>query len=225
MTLFETVKTIIFLTIFAYVAPFFFEGIKKNYLPLLEPRTYIGVIHIQEAIENSYHVTATLHSFFKDSSIKAIVIKMDCSDGAVGTSQTIFHEIRQLKKEYPKPIITLVENKCTGGAYLVASACDYIIAPESAVIGNIGLSESSDTPTIEEKTKNITADIYQQITKQVALARKLSLTTVSNWAEGKIFTGHQALNLGLINEIGSLCNVIKIIKEKALIEGEIEYLL
>jgi protease-4 len=79
--------------------------------------------------------------------------------------------------------------------------------------------------TEEEQTllKNLHQDAYQQLTKLIAASRKLSLTTIANWAEGKIFTGHQALNLGLINEIGSMCTVRKIIKEKALIENEIEW--
>ena len=118
-----------------------------------------------------------------------------------------------------------MENSCTGGGYLIASACDYIIAPESALIGNIGPDfikvKHEENHTLLDA---IHEDAYQQLTKQIAIARKLSLTTIANWADGKIFTGHQAVSLGLINEIGSMCTVIKIIKEKALIEGEIEWI-
>jgi protease-4 len=171
-----------------------------------------------------------LHTLLKDPLIKGIVIKIDCSDTAAGTSQTIFHEIRQLKKEYPKPIIALVENICVSGAYLIASACDYIIAPESAIIGDIGPSFNAwslQKYNNEEKSnfiKNIETESYQQLTKQIALGRKLSLTTTANWADGKLFSGTQALALGLINEIGSMYTVTKIIKEKALIEDEIEWI-
>jgi protease IV len=230
MTLLETSKTIFLLTIFAYIAPTLLEGIKRNYISLLEPRTHIGIIHIQEFLNNSYHHTEQLHDFFKNSHIKAIILKINCSGGNPGTSQTVFHEIRQLKKEYPKPILALIENSCTDWTYLIASACDYIIAPESSIVGQIGQpapnnivatasSEENKTGTLQ----SIQQDEYKQFTKQVALARKLSLTTVSQWAEGKIFTGSQALGLGLINETGSLCTAIRIIKEKALIEGEIEW--
>jgi protease IV len=229
MTLFEMLKTIFFLTIFAYIAPSLFDNIKKKYIPLLEPRTYIGIIHIQDALQDSYEITEQLHNFFKNTQIKAIIIKMNCSHGHTGTSQTIFHEIKNLKKEYPKPIITLVENYCMAQGYLIASACDYIIAPESSLIGNINasrlISEKATSSHISTTTlPEIEHDVYQQFTKQIAMARKLSLATTANWAEGKICTAHQAIGLGLIDEIGSLCTVIKIITQKALIDGEIEWI-
>lgn len=229
MTLLNNLKTIIIFTIILYAAPFLIENIKMQYLFLLEPQTQIGILYITKPLYSAHSLTHQLHTFFKNPTIKGIVIKIDCMEIAPGTSQTIFHDIRQLKKEYPKPIIALIENMCLAGTYLVASACDYIIAPESAIIGNIGQSFSDwSIKKIDNAAENslnvIENESYQQLTKQIALSRKLSLTTVHNWANGKIFTASQAITLGLINEIGSLCTVIKTIKEKALIEGDIEWI-
>jgi len=229
MTLFESIKSIVVITLFLCIAPYLFESIKKQYMPLLEPKTNIAVVHIKDQLHNAACVIDQLHTFFKDPFIKGIVITIDCADAAVGTSQAIFHDIKQLKKEYPKPLIALVENVCISGAYLIASACDYIITPESAIIGGIGTScnaWSLQKISMEKNdaTQSIETESYNHLTKQVALNRKLSLTTTSNWAEGKIFTGTQALALGLINEIGSMCTVIKILKEKALIENDIEWI-
>jgi ClpP class serine protease len=227
MTLLNLLKTLFLLTIILYIAPFCIENIKQQYIHLLEPQTPVGVISINEPLHNAYVPTKELHAFFKDPNIKGIVIKINCAETSSGTSQSLFHDIRCLKKQYPKPIIALVENICLSGAYLIASACDYIIAPESALIGNIGQSFSTQTiqqSIPENSADNLEHESYQQLTKQIALSRKLSLTTTTNWADGKIFTGTQAIALGLINEIGSLCTVIKIIKEKALIEGEIEWI-
>jgi protease IV len=227
MTLLNLLKTIFLLTIILYIAPFCVEGIKKQYIHLLEPQTPIGVIAISEPLQNISHITKELHSFFKDPNIKGIMLKINCAEAYSGSSQSVFHDIRCLKKQYPKPIIALVENICLSGAYLIASTCDYIIAPESALIGNIGQTFSTETikhAIPQESPVHLEHESYQQLTKQIALSRKLSLTTLANWADGKIFTGTQAVALGLINEIGSLCTVIKIIKEKALIEGEIEWI-
>jgi|SRR4030095_7872777 len=227
MILFDSLKTIILLAFLIYAAPTIIEHIKKQYTPFFELRTHIGIIHINGTLLSSYHHAAELHSFFKSSHIKGIIIKMDCPGGCAGTCQTIFHEIKHLKKEFPKPIITLVENTCTAGGYLIASACDSIIAPESAIIGNIGPDfltiNESESKHLQTPLNLISEDAYQQLIKHIAIARKLSITTTAQWAEGKIFTGHQALNLGLINELGSMCIAIKIIKEKALIEGDIEW--
>lgn len=226
MTLFDSFKTIIVFTLLIYAGPMVIENIKKQYAPFIELRTQIGVIYINKTISNSYCHTAELHDFFKNSHIKGIVIKIDSLNTPSGTSQTIFHEIRCLKKEFPKPIIALVENNCTAGGYLIASACDYIIATESTLIGNIGLNFLTiEQLGLDETSLNTLRDnAYQQLTKQIASARKLSLTTIANWADGQIFTGHQALSLGLINELGSMCTAMKILKEKALIEGEFEWI-
>ncbi len=226
MTLFDSFKTIMAFTLLIYVGPMVIENIKKQYTPFIELRTQIGVIYINGTLINSYHHTAELHNFFKNSHIKGILIKIDCLNAASGTSQTIFHEIRHLKKEFPKPIIAVVENNCTAGGYLISSACDYIIATESALIGNIGLNflTTQHLESDETSLNTLRDNAYQQLIKQIASARKLSLTTIANWADGQIFTGHQALSLGLINELGSMCTAIKILKEKALVEGEIEWI-
>jgi ClpP class serine protease len=217
MTLLNGLKTIIYLSLFLCIAPFLITNIKRQYIHITETQTPIGVLHIPHNFDNSLSFIRQLHLFFKDTTIQALLINIDCEHVAPGTSQTIFHDIRQLKKAYPKPIIALVENKCTSGAYLIASACDYIIAPESSIIGDIGPSFNSINQEIEEES-------YQQLIKHIALSRKLSLTTIHNWADGKLFTANQAITLGLINEIGSLCTVIKVIKEKALLEGDIEWI-
>ncbi len=71
--------------------------------------------------------------------------------------------------------------------------------------------------------QGLTDDSYQQFLLEVSQSRKLSLAKESEWAEGKIFTGQQALKLGLIDEIGSMDSAIKAIRKKALIEGKIEW--
>ncbi|HLJ30872.1 MAG TPA: S49 family peptidase [Candidatus Babeliales bacterium] len=226
MTLLNFIKTLFLLTLALYCAPFLIDTISKQYTLLLEPPTHVGLLSITKPLDNGDVITEQLFSFFKNPLIQGIIIKIDCTQTALGTSQNLFHDIRQLKKEYPKPIIAFIENKCLAGAYLIASSCDYIIAPESALIGNIGISFCNQAlseilPDSSPNIETITQEMYQQLSKQIALNRKLSLSTLHNWAEGKIFTATHAITLGLINEIGSLCTVIKTIKEKASIENEI----
>src|SRR5437870_1813081 len=129
MTLLNALKTILLLTIALYIAPFLIENIKTQYSYLLEPQAHIGILSLTQPLCSSYDLTEHLHSFVKDPIMQAIVIKIHCADVAAGSSQTILHDIRQLNKEYPKPIIALVENICLTGDYLIASSCDYIIAP------------------------------------------------------------------------------------------------
>jgi protease-4 len=84
---------------------------------------------------------------------------------------------------------------------------------------------TDDTPEQKEMFQSLTDDTYAQFIKDVAASReKLSLKNADEWAQGRIFTGNQALNLGLIDKIGSLTMVEQEIREKAPIVGEIEWI-
>lgn len=254
MTFYDYLKNIFLILIFLHLAPSLITGIRKQYSRYLEPRTLVGVLKIKGVLYDSSYHAKQLYSFFKNPQIKGILLRIDCPGGAAGTCQTIFHEIQTLKEEFHKPVITLVENACASGGYLIACASDHIISPASAVLGSIGSYFSNlqlrefleqfkvHYTTVKAGTyktianpfvdisqedkiflQNIQDNVYQQFVQHVAKARKLSLADISQWADGKIFTGQQALKLGLIDEIGSTQNAVKMLKEKALIEGEIEW--
>ena len=255
MTLFDYLKNIFFILILLQLAPPLLESIKKQYGRYLEPKTQVGVVSMRGVLYDSSTHIKHLNQFFKDTSIKAVLIKMECAGSASGTGQAIFNEIHALKHEYHKPIIVLVENLCACGGYYIAAACDYIIAPGTSIVGSIGNSmpylfhlpeflqehkigytpidsgayKSSTNPFVDitpeqqQMLQGVSDDAYEQFMQDIAKSRKLALSSHKEWAEGRIFTGRQARKLGLIDELGSAANAIKIIKEKALIEGDIEW--
>lgn len=252
------------LLIFLQFAPFLISSIKKQYEGYFEPKTYVGIMPFKKDIKDSNWHLQQLSSLFKDPDIKAVVLKIDCNGTPSGTGEALYREIKHLKKEHSKPVIALVENICTAGAYWIACASDYIIAPATSIIGNIGVKTSEgglpqsylskdfikqlhlrNSKTSEENPKaqefdedellallneedtklfqELLSDFNHQFIDEVASSRKLSLAKTTEWANGKIFTGHQAHAIGLIDEIGSFSSVIRIIKQKALVEGEIEW--
>ncbi len=93
----------------------------------------------------------------------------------------------------------------------------------SGTYKNIGNPFTDLTPEQLAHLQGVLDDTYQHFTATVSKARKISLSSVNEWGDGKIFTSDQALKLGLIDEIGSAQNAIAVIKDKALIEGEIEW--
>ncbi len=267
MSFFNILKNTMLLLIFLQFAPILINGIKKQYEGYFEPKTYVGITPFKGTIiDSSWHLQQ-LSSLFKDQDIKAIVLKIDCNGTPSGTGEALYREIKFLKKEHSKPVIALVENVCTSGAYWIACASDYIIAPGTSVIGSIGVKNSenaldqfflfkdfinqlhirtgqvgevttkvkAETPDTDDDSfvnlseedkklfQDMLSDFHRQFIEEVASARKLSLAKAHEWANGKIFTGHQALNLGLIDEIGSFSNVMGVVKKKALVEGEIEW--
>ena len=255
MSLLDYIKNIFFILIILSLAPTLIENIVKQYSRYIEQRTKVAVVPVEGVIYDSSRLAKHMNSFFKNDDIRAILIRMECPGSAAGSGEALYNEILSLKKEYPKPVIVLVENVCASGGYNIACAADYIIAPPSSLIGSIGTSlpnlfqlkefinqfkigyvpitggrykTTTDpfveiTPEQKAMLQSAADDSYNQFIQKVAEARKLSLNKADEWANGKIFTGHQALSLGLIDELGSSYNAIKKIKEKAFIEGEIEW--
>lgn len=79
------------------------------------------------------------------------------------------------------------------------------------------------TSTSEEKEKmlqELSDDVYEQLKQEVAASRKLPLNESEKWANGRIFTGKQALELGLVDELGSEYNAEQKIRELAMIEKD-----
>lgn len=134
----DYLKNIFFIIILLQVAPPILQSLKKQYIDALEPKSRVGYITLSGVMGDSAYATKWLKKFFKEPSIKAILLRIESAGSAAGTAEAIANEIEILKKEYPKPIMTLSENICTSGAYMIAAATDHILAPPSALIGSIG---------------------------------------------------------------------------------------
>ncbi len=226
MSLSNIIKNSLLLLILLNITPFLIEGIRTNYHQYWKPHTQVGIMTFSGDITTAYSSTQQLHTLFTNPNIQAILIVMDTTGGNSGACQALHHEILTLKDTYHKPIIALIDNYCTGPSYYIACAADTIIAPGTALIGGIGsCADTLPATCVHNKTdaQLVANDVYQQYTAAVAQQRKLAMTAVATWADGHVFTARQALPLNLIDRIGSLSTAIAVIKEKALIEGALEW--
>jgi len=204
--IYDILKTVFLIIIFIYLTPFIFSSIKKQWAYKLEPRNKIGYITIDGEITNASFYRKHLSNYFQDPTIKAILLKIESDGGSAGSCQALAYDIEILKKEFPKPIITYTENKCTSGAYQIAAATNYIVSTGSCIIGNIGKSELIISPELSN-------NMYQQITKEIAFKRHLQLNKIDQWGCNKLFTGQQAYDLKLIDAIGSKVTAINLLKK------------
>lgn len=233
--------------IFIQMLPGLITGISKNWSSLIHPKTKVAVISVEGEICNLNSTFRQLKTYFTDPSIRAILLYVDSPGGAAGSSQALYEDIKALKAEFPKPIITLTSNICASGGYYIACATDHIIAAPSTLVGSIGarigtfgvkdlldkvsikynVQKSGDyklvgdpflnaTPEGNQLLQALSDDCYRQFIRDVSESRKLDPKQSVNWANGKIFTGEQAKNLGLVDTIGGNYSAIK--KIKALIE-------
>lgn len=251
---FGSLSNIFFFLLFLQIAPSLFKDLHKKYAGLLKPKTKVGLIHIKDNLTNSGAYTRNLRKCFEDPDIKALLIKMECPGGYAGTAQSVYNEIKILKSQYPKPVITLVENIAASGGYYIASATDYIIAPASAFVGSIGAYvafpqikefiesykikydiiksgsfKASGSPFLDitaeqrKQLQSLTDSSYKQFVIDVYSSRPKLAQDSKIWADGKIFTGEQALALHLIDELGSFSNAVNKLKELANIDRSIEW--
>lgn len=81
------------------------------------------------------------------------------------------------------------------------------------------------TPAQRAMLQDLTNDTYNQFIRDIAQSRtKLALAQAHEWADGKIFTGHQAFEKGLIDEIGAQSALENYLKQKITVTGDIKYI-
>ena len=97
----------------------------------------VGEIDIKGTIISSQDTLKQIMDFRKESSIKAIVLRIDSPGGAVGPSQEIYREIRRTAQI--KPVVASLGSVAASGGYYIASAASHIVANPGTITGSIGV--------------------------------------------------------------------------------------
>ncbi len=209
----------------------------------------VAVVELEGVITKSRDVIAKLHRYQSDAGIKAVVIRIDSPGGAVGPSQEIFEEVIKLREKKPV-IASMGSVAASGGYYVACAAHSIFANPgtitgsigviiESAnvedLLGKIGMKSVviksgkykdilSPTRQMQMEERSLVQDVVDSIHGQfidaVALGRDLPREKVAAIADGRIFSGEQAKNLMLVDELGNLQDAIDRAAEQAGIEGE-----
>jgi protease-4 len=179
--------------------------------------------------------------------VKAILIRVNSPGGSAAASQEIYEEIKKVEKPV---VVSVSETCASGAYYIASAADRIIANRSSSVgsIGVImqipnleGLYEqlgikyttikqgefkdvgSPDRPITEEEVQMLEAqlkEIYEQFISDVADSRGMEISKVRELATGWVFLGTEALDLGLIDEIGNYKDAIKAAAELGGIKGE-----
>lgn len=211
----------------------------------------IGVVEIKGTIIGSQETVKQLKEFRKDSSVKAIVVRIESPGGAVGPSQEVYTEIRRTIQT--KPVVASLGGVAASGGYYIASAASAIVANAGTITGSIGviiyfpnlkelfekigyqmttiksgqfkdIGNPSRTMTPEEQSliQDTINETYAQFVRDVAQARNLPQEQVKKVADGRIIMGEKALELKLIDQIGNYQDALDKAAELGKIEGEPE---
>lgn len=209
----------------------------------------IGVIEVYGVIADSKLIIEQLHDFRDNDSIKALVLRIDSPGGGVGPSQEIHDEVMAVDALKPV-IVSMGSVAASGGYYIAAPAREIIANPGTIIgsigvimeftnfqelLDKIGLSsvvvKSGEFKDIGSPTRVMTAaerqilqdlidDVHSQFISSVAEGRNLEETTVRSLADGRIFSGRKAMEIGLVDRMGNLEVAIKRAAELAGVDGE-----
>ena len=105
---------------------------------------HIAVIEINgliasETSSSADRIVPLLKKASSNENSKAIVIKVNSGGGSATQSKIIFDEIKKLKKDINKDIISIIEDVGASGGYYIAMAADEVFASETSIVGSIGV--------------------------------------------------------------------------------------
>ena len=209
----------------------------------------IGVVKIEGTIVESEPIIEKIIKFRKSKNIKAIILRINSPGGMVAPSQEIYQEVKKACRE-KKVVVSMESIAASGGYYIACTADKIVANPGTLVgsigvilqienieelLSKIGLKReivksgkykdigSMTRPMTEEEEailQGFSDNIYYQFVDAVAEGRDMKREEVLKLADGRIFTGEQAIKLGLIDRLGNLQDTISMTGEMVGIEGE-----
>lgn len=99
----------------------------------------VAIVPIEGEILESREAVEALHRYAEESSVKAIVMRINSPGGAIAPSQEIYEAIRNVHASSGKPVIASLDSVAASGGFYIASACDEIVANPGSITGSIGV--------------------------------------------------------------------------------------
>jgi protease-4 len=85
-------------------------------------------------------ITTALQAAFKDKNTQGVVVRINSPGGSPVQAQTIYDEMKRLRKKYPDvPLYAVIEDVCASGGYFVAVGADRIYVGKASIVGSIGV--------------------------------------------------------------------------------------
>jgi protease-4 len=199
----------------------------------------VGVVEIEGTIISSKDIVEDLKMFSENPSIQAIIIRVNSPGGIVAAAQEIHDQIVSAK-EKKKIVVSMGVVAASGGYFVALPADVIVANPgtitgsigvimelpiiedlldkigvdveviKSKEYKDIGAPYRRMGDTERELLQDVVMDIYDQFVETTAQARNLPKDSVLKFADGRIITGKQAKEIGLVDTLGSFEEAVKI---------------
>lgn len=209
----------------------------------------IGIIEIEGTIADTKDAMEDVVKFKEDDGIRGVILRVNSPGGAVGPTQEIFSEIKKLKK-VKKVYVSMGSVCASGGYYIASTGDKVFANPSTItgsigvimqqtvvedLMKKIGVEANTiktgalkDTGTPFRKMRDderkylqgVIDSIYEQFVNDVAEGRKIPIEKVKQLADGRIYTGLQAKEAGLVDSIGTFYDVVDDMKKVLNMKGK-----
>ena len=189
-------------------------------------------------------VAADIRRARNDREIKAIVLRIDSGGGSAVASEVIRREV-ELATEQKPVVVSMSDVAASGGYWIAMGANKIVADPDTitasigVLIGKFNISglynllglstdyvATSDNATLFSDQQNFTPaqqaaiqksleETYQNFTRGVAAGRHMSIEAVDKIGKGRVWTGAQAKDLGLVDKLGGIDTALDVAKQLA----------
>jgi protease-4 len=183
----------------------------------------IGVIDLPFIVitdDTAFIISEFINYARRDDSIKAVVLKMSTPGGGAAASERLYIETRNLREE--KPVVLVMNGMVASGGYMAAMGANHIVAQSSSLVGNVGVITFAGpfVPRIPPESIVFTgphklsgssrrdwlrlADQLKDSFAQMVISERGDRLRITEeeLVEGRLYTGVDAVRLGLADEIG-----------------------
>jgi len=197
---------------------------------LLVPAPQVGVVRFEDIIwsESAASLSALLDRARDDPNIRAVVLQIDSPGGEVTATEELYYRLLELRQT--KPLVVAIDSMAASGGYYMAAAADHIFAKPASTVGNVGVISflpSTDEQRFADEDYVSTGpfkfsggnrgDYMRQIElvklgflEAVFAQRKTRLEiNRETLSSGEVFLGLQAMQLGLIDELGASSEAVQ----------------
>jgi protease-4 len=210
----------------------------------------VAVVELRDVITVSDDVVRQFKKYRDNRSVRAIVFRVESPGGGVAASQEIFEEVKKTRDSGKPVVVSMGSVAASGGYYVSLGATRIVANPGTLtgsigvimqfmhvgdLMKKIGVDETtiktgkfkdSGSPfrrmRVDERQyfDGLIADVYDQFVDAVAEERDLTRPFVTRYADGRVFTGRQAYDLGFVDTLGTYEDAVAIAGELGKISGK-----
>jgi protease-4 len=130
---------------FAYITIVLFAAFDWKGHEVTGTRKHTAMVEVSGLIApgadaSAERINSALLEAFRDRNTRGVVVRINSPGGSPVQAQTIYDEMRRLRKKYPEiPLYAVVEDVCASGGYFVAAGADRIYVGRASIVGSIGV--------------------------------------------------------------------------------------